>query len=166
MHISEPNRNGWLTTSLFHPLALLSTGGIDAKAVLQHVQHHNETHQRAQSDDRHVGKRSRHRLTDGVCTRLDLAVSSRETIAQTLACVVEQRCSTDTVVLAGDIATVVFSRLTVRSVPAHGTRADGCRRRCLIASAIVPARVRSARSMIELAVNATEARRTRADIGG
>ena len=114
---------------------ILACGVVNVEYVLQDVQGQNKHEDTNEADDRHVGKRSRHDLTSGQATSSDLAVPTGKSAARARTTIVTKQGLADTVVLAGDIHTVVHHRLAARVRPSFGALASKLAHGCVEASA-------------------------------
>ena len=99
-------------------------GHVHAKPILHHVQRDHKDHHSNYGDDCNESKCLGNHLSDLRVRRSDLAVTTGEARAKTLALVVAQQCPTNTLVLAGDIQTVVDACLTMITSPSRSARAQ------------------------------------------
>ena len=121
----------WFSFDFLHLNSFhFSIGHIDAKPILHHIQRDHKHHHCDDGDDRHIGKCPGDHLSNLCVRRRDLAMSTGEARAKTLATVVAQQWSTNTLILTADIQTVVDSCLTVIVSPARGARAQEGLVRC------------------------------------
>ena len=101
----------------------------NVKDILQDVQCKNKHEDTNEADDRHVGKGSRHDLTSSQTNSSDLAVATRVPAARARTTIVTEQRLTDTVILTGDIRTVILHCLAARARPSFDAFASKAARR-------------------------------------
>ena len=121
---------------------ILACGVVNVKHVLQDVQGDHESEHTDETYDGHVGKRSRHYLPSGQATRSDLAVPTGKSAARARTTIVTEQRLADTVVLAGDIRTLVHHHLAARVRPPFDAFASKLAHGCVEASAYTTRRCR------------------------